>query len=686
MPRFGLALIHKWHVQRLAIFLVLSVLSASVYGQTKQILKKIDDKAYAAFSNRHDAHLDVRTQDSASLETALRIYTGRIMDEQFSLSKLKITKINSTRALIPFDQLSPVFQRVFVETAWPGDYFKDGIWYHKVVYRGHETLWSIAQWFTGQGANYKLIKRKSGLRSDAIGRGTLLKIEASLLRPSLRPDDTIELVRPKEPVFASQTPVQETEMVIEEDAPMTTIPAVETAETQISTDKPAEMPRPVDPVPAVSKPASDPAVTPVKVESENAPVVETDNLTAASAQFQEISFWRSKLTYGEDFQGKYGQYRLQAGEAIYSSVVVRFCGLVRAEEVNALAARIIRRNSIKDETDLAIGHPIKIPYEELQPEFKQADDPEFLVWKQNLEAVSNVAVNIQSRNLEGVHILLDAGHGGRDPGALKGHVWEDDYVYDIMCRIKQRLEAETAAVVETTIIDPNVAYKVQDVKRFTRDTDEELLTSPRFSLNSDRVSTDGVNLRWHIANYRYDRWVERGVQPENMLFASFHADSIHHALRGKMIYVPDARKYPRHVRPNRAFAKYREYNMQDFRPTQTQMQRSQASSMKFADQVIQATKRAGLLVHKDQPIRTVIYRNRYRVFVPAVLNYNRIPTRSLIEVCNLNNTKDRAQLREPSYRQKVADAFVNAVLEFYGADEKKVSFESMVNSSARAAK
>ena len=676
MPRLWLALIHKWHLRRAIFLLALCLFPVVSFGQPQQILKQIDDKSYAAFTTRHNAHLDVRVDSAEELETSLRIYTGQIMADDFSASKYKIVKVDSKRALIPFNSLSSAFQRVFVKAAWPNDYFRDGIWHHEVVYRGHETLWSISEWFTGKGANYKLIKRKSGLRSDAIGRGTKLKIESSLLRESLRPEE-IEITRPKEPVFAAQTPVQETEMVVEEDAPMATDPAKVAAPNK-------EQPK----ADTVVTPG---AVTPVEPEPEvelEEPTQSSDggDRTAISSQLQEITYWRNKLSYGEDFQGKYGQYRLQAGEAIYSSVVVRFTGLIRAEDVNQLAARIIRRNSIKDETDLAIGHPIRIPYEELQPEFKKADDPEFQVWRSNLEAVSNVAVNIQTRNLDGVHILLDAGHGGRDPGALKGHVWEDDYVYDIMCRIKYKLETETAAVVETTIIDPSVQYKVQNVKKFVRDHDETLLTSPRYSLNNSRVGTDGVNLRWHIANYRYDQWAARGVQPENMLFASFHADSIHHSLRGKMIYVPDARKYPRHVRPDRRFANYREYKMQDFRPSRSQMQRSQALSMKFADHVIQSTKRAGLRVHKDQPIRTVIYRNRYTVFVPAVLNYNRIPTRSLIEVCNLNNTKDRALLREPTYRQKVADAFVEAVLNFYGAGEKKVSFEAFINSSARASK
>ena len=79
----------------------------------------------------------------------------------------------------------------------------------------------------------------------------------------------------------------------------------------------------------------------------------------------------------------------------------------------------------------------------------------------------------------------------------------------------------------------------------------------------------------------------------------------------------------------------------------------------------------------------MIYRNRYRVFVPAVLNYNRIPTRALIEVANLNNRHDRALMRSSEFRQKFADAFVDSILRYYGGS-KKVGLNSMVDVRARA--
>jgi len=60
-----------------------------------------------------------------------------------------------------------------------------------------------------------------------------------------------------------------------------------------------------------------------------------------------------------------------------------------------------------------------------------------------------------------------------------------------------------------------------------------------------------------------------------------------------------------------------------------------------------------------------------REWVPAILRYNRIPARVLVEVCNLNNPDDRKLLVSRSYREKVAQAIVSALVEFYGGDESK---------------
>ena len=56
--------------------------------------------------------------------------------------------------------------------------------------------------------------------------------------------------------------------------------------------------------------------------------------------------------------------------------------------------------------------------------------------------------------------------------------------------------------------------------------------------------------------------------------------------------------------------------------------------------------------------------------MPAILRYNRIPARVLVEVCNLNNPDDRRVLRTRKYRERVAEALVAAIVDFYGGPAK----------------
>ena len=57
---------------------------------------------------------------------------------------------------------------------------------------------------------------------------------------------------------------------------------------------------------------------------------------------------------------------------------------------------------------------------------------------------------MQATDLSGVHVIIDAGHGGVDTGAVVGGLWESTYVYDIACRIRANLERHTRATVWMT--------------------------------------------------------------------------------------------------------------------------------------------------------------------------------------------------------------------------------------------
>jgi len=64
--------------------------------------------------------------------------------------------------------------------------------------------------------------------------------------------------------------------------------------------------------------------------------------------------------------------------------------------------------------------------------------------------------------------------------------------------------------------------------------------------------------------------------------------------------------------------------------------------------------------------------------VPAVLRYNRIPNRVLLEIANLGNEEDRALTVTRAFRRRVADAIVAGLLDFFGAVSGAASNRSRV--------
>ena len=204
------------------------------------------------------------------------------------------------------------------------------------------------------------------------------------------------------------------------------------------------------------------------------------------------------LDYGSDKLGGFAVYRLRKGEALYSAVVVRFTGQLLAKQVNETAMEIAERSGIDDVTDIPVGYPVKIPLEPVAAEYLPADNPHAASpgWRNNASSVDSSKSSTPT-DLSGVQVILDAGHGGNDTGALVGGLWESTYAYDIMCRIKANLETHTRATVWTTIRQKGRGYAVPSVDRIDQRRDAYLLTRPPYSLQD---SVLGVHLRWYLTN------------------------------------------------------------------------------------------------------------------------------------------------------------------------------------------
>jgi N-acetylmuramoyl-L-alanine amidase len=353
-------------------------------------------------------------------------------------------------------------------------------------------------------------------------------------------------------------------------------------------------------------------------------------------------------------------YRLQAGEALYSAVVVRFTGQLHAADVNSTAAELAKRSGITDVTTIPVGFPVRIPFDLLLPEFLPPGDPRRMAWEKEAKELAAIKRVIRAANLDGIHIILDAGHGGADTGAIADGVWESTYVYDVMARLKRILEKHTKATVWATVRDLSFSSKNLERDVLPQTRDQELLVNPPYDLSD---SSTGVHLRWILANSLLERLRRQHVNPERVVFVSIHADSLHPSVRGLMVYVPARSLRSSRTPFTRAVYQCREVrNMRGARFPAAFRSRAEALSTQLGESIVRAARRYSVPVHPYQPVRASVLRGGSR-WVPAVLRYSLIPTAVLVEICNLNNERDRKLLLTWRFREKLAHAIAAGLAE-----------------------
>ncbi len=518
--------------------------------------------------------------------------------------------LTGVRYRVPFRLLRPESQLAVVRALYPVDKADAEGWSHQT--RG-ETIEKVAEWFTaGRGAVASL-RTRNHLGAGRLPAKTTLLIPNDLLRAPFR---------------ASAAPPPP-------GTPTATGPAT---------------PAPVPPVP---QDTANPPVPP--------PAAGDGASAAAPAGVPPAS---GLLRYGEDDKGKFAIYPLHAGEALYSGVVIRFTGRLSSEDVRAIASEVAARSGIADVTSIPIGFPVRIPFDFLLPQYLPPADPRRLEYEVERRLAAQYKNEVQARGLDGVTVIVDSGHGGIDVGASTAGVWESLYVYDIALRIKKTLENETRATVRMTTRD-GAAWTIveRDVLPFSRG--HAVLTTPPFPITDTII---GVNLRWYLANSQFRQAKSSGGSADKVVFVSIHADSLHPSLRGATAYIPDAAGTEGRFRKNgTAFTTRKEVREQpEVRFSLKERQRSEGLSRQLAERVIAALRNGGLAIHPFNPVRDRIFRGR-RAWVPAVLRYNAVPAKFLLEVCNLANLEDRALLTTRAFRQRVAESVVDGLLGYFGA-------------------
>ena len=89
-------------------------------------------------------------------------------------------------------------------------------------------------------------------------------------------------------------------------------------------------------------------------------------------------------------------------------------------------------------------------------------------------------------------------------------------------------------------------------------------------------------------------------------------------------------------------------------------------STELAESIIDAFGESGLAVHPFNPVRDNVVRNG-KEWVPAVIRYNKVPTRVLLEICNIGNAEDRALIQTRENREAIAAAIHQGIVAHFGS-------------------
>lgn len=611
-------MVHRWW----AAVLVFLFSPAAGFAAGEQVSVALEDRTRAVLDSDHAIFLAVKPhKGDAWSRLALRT-TGKASNWKTlaELNRQGENLLTDREVMVPLALVRPELQRKILLEIFPSDRVNAEGWVHLVLAREMEgeSLWRIAEWFTGDGANYSAIRSANSLARLSTRRGDPILIPNRLLLPHLRASGASRNIRIAEV----------------EDDPLEPRQAHSATAALISSGQPAV--------------------------SSSGPVA---------------------LEFGSADGRPYAVYRLRKGEALYSSVAIRFTGRVYAKDVNEVVDQLVKYNGISDVSRIPAGFRVRIPMELLLPEYRPRSDPRRLAEEESRRESSRVAKRVMAMDLTGVHIILDAGHGGRDVGTLHGGINESDYVYDVACRLKALLEKNTKAKVSMTTRSSTLGYKVPNRNILERKSDHVVLTSPAYQLDNPVV---GVHLRWYLANSILRKAMKSSVPPEKVIFISIHADSLHPSLRGAMAYVPGERFVQGTFSKTQGVYLARSEVRESPSVTHSEEDalRAEGLSTELARAIIGAFATARLHVHPFNPVRTNVVRDG-REWVPAIIRYNKVPTRILLEIGNLGNVEDRNLITTRKYREQVAATISRGIVDFFSKGEEGRRPDLTANAAGR---
>jgi N-acetylmuramoyl-L-alanine amidase len=553
---------------------------------------------------------------------------------QDPLQWLEVQRLNNRQRLhsikeviMPLALLNKEHQRLALAQIFPNDELTPTGWRHVVTHSG-ETIWLIAEIFTGDGNNYPAIQKENNLAPESVLRHeqTVL-ISPNLLLPNLRPANLLV-------------------------AATTSLPEV----------APPSVTEPIKPTPELPKqaasnetPSSKPS-TPSAASRVRAPTTSTKDRTARTPAPRDrqtvAALSHPDLVFQQNARGeREAVYRLKKGEALYSAVVVRFTGRIDADEVSSIAQKLLAYNGLSDATRIPDGALIRIPVRFLDEDILRGKIPPSPITRPPRP-------ERRSRTRSNLHVILDAGHGGNDPGTIMRGWREDEIAYELMLRIKQGLQ-NRGAKVYSTVSDRRTGDTVNGGSLLANNREEYVKVTPEYFMDDSRIA---LNLRIYLIEDLY-RWIlRRGAAPENVVMISIHLDHLHPSVGGAMVYFPGADQ--RSSQFKAAGSVYRQFK--ESRQGAIYFKRSESASAEeasrgFAWGLIDAFQKTNIPVHAYQPVRRYVYR-RDSKWTPGIIRYSRVPTSILLEAANLSNRDDLSRIRSASFRQRLAEAVVKTIM------------------------
>lgn len=525
---------------------------------------------------------------------------------------------------IPIGLLNQEYQRLALAQIFPNDELTPTGWRHVVTHSG-ETVWLLAEVFTGDGNNYPAIQKENNFTPESVLRhGQTVLIPSNLLLPNLRPANLL--------VAATLPPQAEPSRQTEPIKPAPELPR------QAAVVNEAPSPKP-------STPAAESRVAASVAKPKSSAGAAKDRQTITSLSHPDLVFRQNARGERE------AVYRLKKGEALYSAVVVRFTGRIDADEVTGIAQKLLDYNGIRDATKIADGTPIRIPVRFLDEDILRGKIPP-------APTTRPPRPERRSRSRSNLHVILDAGHGGNDPGTMVRGWVEDEIAYDLMLRIKQGLQ-NRGAKVYSTVSDKRTGDSVNGGSLLANNREEYVKVTPEYFMDDSRVA---LNLRIYLVEDLYRWLLRRRVPAENIIFISIHLDHLHPSVGGVMAYYPGAEARSTQFRAaGSVYRQYRESRLGTIQFRRSESETAEAASLSFAQDLIQAFRGASIPVHDYQPIRRYVYRHD-RKWTPGIIRYSRVPTSILLEAANLSNRGDLSRIRSASFRQRLAETVVKTIM------------------------